>query len=189
MPRTCTICSHTQRAEIDRLLAGGASCLQLATWFAVSDDALQRHKTAHLLVAHAGKVETAAPGLLDPEEPLPVVDQAFLTNPGPVLERLRDLQGRTLAAVRRAEAEGDLRAFLMAVRAARANFDLLARLEARAAEVPPELDLFTHPQWVALRTSLFEALAPFQEARLAVSRCLAAARTAPPEDPDHGSAG
>ncbi len=48
MPRTCIICTHPQRREIDRGLASGESYRGISRQFAVSEDAIERHKKAHL---------------------------------------------------------------------------------------------------------------------------------------------
>ena len=48
MPRTCTICTHEQRREIDRAVLSGESYRGIARHFAVSEDAIERHKKAHL---------------------------------------------------------------------------------------------------------------------------------------------
>src|SRR5262249_38326071 len=117
--------------------------------FGLSPDALRRHAAAHLA---AGVASGDARSLA---------------------EHLRALHVRTMRALRRAEREGDLRMVLMGLRAARANLELSARLAGELHEVV-EVDLLAHPQWLALRRALFEALAPYAEARFAVARRLAA---------------
>ena len=47
MPRTCTICRHPQRDAIDAALVSGETIRPLAHRFAISPDALKRHK-AHI---------------------------------------------------------------------------------------------------------------------------------------------
>jgi hypothetical protein len=46
--RTCTICVHDQREAIDLALGNGKSAKVLARRFAVSQDALDRHRARHL---------------------------------------------------------------------------------------------------------------------------------------------
>lgn len=48
MPRTCTLCNHARRDELDRALLGGASFRHIAAQFGTSTSALQRHKAEHL---------------------------------------------------------------------------------------------------------------------------------------------
>ena len=58
MPRTCTICAHTQRPAIDGELVAGLSAPQVAAKYRVSSDALTRHR-AHIApaVIEAGRLK------------------------------------------------------------------------------------------------------------------------------------
>lgn len=56
MPRTCLICQHPLRKEIEKACAGGTSNRSIARQFAVSDDSVQRHK-AHIRQALDKAVE------------------------------------------------------------------------------------------------------------------------------------
>ncbi len=64
MPRTCTICTHPQRASIDHALVAGEPYRAIARRFAASPDAVLRHKMAHLpadlLKAREAEEETRA---------------------------------------------------------------------------------------------------------------------------------
>ena len=48
MPRRCTICDHTDRTDIDHALMHGTAFRHIATQYALSTGALQRHKAEHL---------------------------------------------------------------------------------------------------------------------------------------------
>lgn len=49
MPRTCTVCTHPKRAEIDRhLLAGETSNRRIASQYDVTERAIRSHKANHL---------------------------------------------------------------------------------------------------------------------------------------------
>ena len=48
MPRKCSVCEHPEREAIDRALVGDSSNLSLSSVFAVSEQALRRHKANHL---------------------------------------------------------------------------------------------------------------------------------------------
>src|SRR5215212_9072023 len=69
MPRTCTICEHPQRGEIDRALVGGASNRSAASLYDVSEAAVRRHKANHLpaklVMAQAAEEVAEADSLLD----------------------------------------------------------------------------------------------------------------------------
>ena len=44
MPRQCTICTHADRAKIEKALAGGGTLRDIARQWCVTKDALYRHK-------------------------------------------------------------------------------------------------------------------------------------------------
>jgi len=48
VPRTCTVCDHSERTAIDRALVVGEAMRNVAERFAISFAALQRHKANHL---------------------------------------------------------------------------------------------------------------------------------------------
>ena len=48
MPRTCTLCRHPQRDQLDRALLAGDSYRHIASQYGTSTGALQRHKAEHL---------------------------------------------------------------------------------------------------------------------------------------------
>src|SRR5690349_24836446 len=48
MPRTCTICRHEQRQEIDKALIAGTAFRNIAERFGTSVAALHRHKQEHV---------------------------------------------------------------------------------------------------------------------------------------------
>src|SRR4051794_21217540 len=107
MSRTCSICSDDRRDSIDLALVSGGAISKIAANYRVSYDSLLRHRTSHL------------PGtLLRAREAREAIRASRL------IRQVRSLQARTLAALRRAETEGDLRATLQGVREARATFEL-----------------------------------------------------------------
>lgn len=59
MSRTCSVCSHAKRAEIEAALLAGESFRHIAAQYAVSTSALQRHKASHL-PAHLARAQDAA---------------------------------------------------------------------------------------------------------------------------------
>jgi len=48
MPQPCTICTHTSRPEIDRLIVSGEPNQRVATKFGVTESAIRRHRASHL---------------------------------------------------------------------------------------------------------------------------------------------
>jgi hypothetical protein len=154
VPRSCTICEHPDREAIDRSLVGDSSNLSVSSLFGVSESAVRRHKANHL------------PAKLVMAQAAEEVAQA-----DDLLQQVRDLQGRAFAILGKAEAAGDLRTALGAIREARGNLELLAKLLGELDE-RPVVNLDVSPEWLELRTVIVAALEPYSDARGAVLRAL-----------------
>ena len=154
MPRTCTVCPHPDRAAIDRALVRGEDVTAVSALFRVSADALTRHRDRHLptLLAKARTAEEVA--------------EAY-----DLLAQVRDLHATTLALLDKAEAAGKLGVAVMAVREARGNLELLAKLT-QQLDTRPTLNLLVAPEWLTVRAVLLEALAAYPEARATVAEHL-----------------
>ena len=169
MSRRCTICDHGERAEIDARIAGGAAIRGLARRFRVSEDAVGRHRK-HVVpdfveVTRAAKRVAA----LEKVEAETSVRVANFTRAESIVEKIRALEdeARRLQAV--AEAQGDTRAALVALR------ELRETLAAWTKLVPIEVDgasLEASPEWTTLRTAVLAALEPFPEAKAAVAAAM-----------------
>ncbi len=157
MARTCTVCTHAERAAIDLLLVNGGSGNAVAAKYRVSEDAVVRHRARHLPAALAVATEAAAVARADD-----------------LLGQVRDLQGKALGILAKAERAGDLRTALGAIREARGNLELLAKLIGQLDE-RPVVNLLVAPEYIAVRTRLLVALAPYPEARIAAAEALSAA--------------
>ena len=154
MPRSCTICEHPDREAIDRSLVGDSSNLSVSSLFGVSESAVRRHKANHL------------PAKLVMAQAAEEVAQA-----DELLQQVRDLQGRALAILGKAEAAGDLRTALGAIREARGNLELLAKLLGELDE-RPVVNLDVSPEWLELRAVIVGALEPHPAAHGAILRAL-----------------
>jgi hypothetical protein len=150
VPRSCTICEHPDREAIDEALVAGSSNLSLSSLFAVSEQALRRHKANHL------------PAKLVMAQAAEEVAQADT-----LLEQVRDLQRRALDILDKAEEAGELRTALGAIREARGNLELLAKLLGELDE-RPQMNLNLAPEWLELRAVIVTALEPHPEALRAV---------------------
>jgi len=51
MPRTCTVCTHANRPEIDRLIVAGEPNRRIAAQCGVSEASIRRHRATHLPAA------------------------------------------------------------------------------------------------------------------------------------------
>jgi|SRR5215204_2741418 len=155
MPRACTICAHENRHTIDHALVGGEEALRtISDRFGVSKSALIRHKDAHLPAA-----------LIKAREAEEVV------RAGELLSQVRDLQGRTLSILTASEEAGELRTALAAIREARGNLELLAKLLGELDE-SPRVNVLVSGEWVTIRTAIMGALIPYPEARSTVAEAL-----------------
>jgi hypothetical protein len=155
VPRSCTVCSHEARAEIDRALVAGQSSYVLADRYSsLSRPAIERHKANHLpaklVMAQAAGEVAQADSLLD---------------------QVRGLQSRAYGILDKAEAADDLRTALGAIREARGNLELLAKLLGELDE-RPTLNVTVSPEWLELRTVIVGALEPHPQARESVVRAI-----------------
>ncbi len=150
MPRSCTVCEHPKREKIDRALVGETSNLSVSSLFGVSESAVRRHKANHLpaTLAKAHEAGEAARG-------------------DDLLADVRDLQDRTLTILQAAEDAKEHRIALSAIREARSNLELLARLLGELSD-RPQINLLISPEWLQLRTVIVGALQPHQDALGAV---------------------
>jgi hypothetical protein len=162
VPRSCTVCEHPDTEAIDEALVGGASNRSVASLYDVSEAAVRRHKANHLpaklVMAQAAEEVAQADDLLD---------------------QMQDLQQRTLAILEVAESTNQHRTALSAIREARSNLELLAKLLGELDE-RPVVNLLVSPEWLELRTVIVTALQPHPDALSGVLRAL--------EEAENGSA-
>jgi hypothetical protein len=158
MSRTCAVCTHSNRAGVDLALVNGLSNRRAASLCDVSEAAIRRHRE-HLPSA---MVEAKA------------AEQ--VTQADDLLSQVMTLKARAVGILDAAEREGKYVPALMAIREAQGCIELLAEL-ANQIDRRPTLNLLIAPEWLAARAALLEALAPFPEARSAVSARLLALET------------
>lgn len=150
MPRTCTVCPHPEREAIDAALVSGESTGKISGRYRTIDErALRRHRANHL-PASLAKAR-------DAEE---------VSRADDLLSQVRDLQGRALDILEKAEAAGEMRTALGAIREARGNLELLAKLLGELDERP--VNVLVSPQWLELRAVIVAALQPHPDAREAI---------------------
>jgi hypothetical protein len=154
MPRRCTVCDHAQREEIDRALVAGGAFRNLAKRFDTSPTAMFRHKAEHL------------PAKLIMAEKASEVARA-----DDLLAQVRDLQGRAHNILDKAEESGELRVALSAIREARGNLELLAKLLGELDD-RPQVNVLVSSEWIELRAVIVGALDVHPEARDAVLRAV-----------------
>jgi hypothetical protein len=150
VPRVCSICSHEDREEINAALLAGQPYRSIAKRYEASESAVYRHKLEHLPV-HLIKAQ----------------DAAEVARADTLLEQVKSLQARALTILDKAEASGDLRTALSAIREARGNLELLAKL---LGELQQEgtVNVLVAPEWLSIRSTIVTVLEPYPQAREAV---------------------
>jgi len=153
MPRTCTICTHPARAEVDQALVAGEAFRDIARRWRVSKDAVARHK-AHLSahIAKAAEAETVA-------------------RADDLLGQVRYLHGKALGVLDKADKEGDGRLALGAIREATNTLRLLGEVLGQLQQ-GPQVNVLVLPEWTRVRSAVLETLTAFPEARIAVAGAL-----------------
>lgn len=154
MPRVCTVCEHPELEAIDKALVGGASNRSLASLYDVSEAAVRRHKTNHL-----------------PAKLVMAEKAAEVAEADDLLAQVQDLQARTLFILEEAETTKQHRIALSAIREARSNLELLAKLVGQLDD-SPKVNITLSPEWLELRAVIVGALAPYQNARAEVLRAI-----------------
>jgi hypothetical protein len=154
MPRRCTICDHPGRQDIDIQLMGPDPLRNIAQQAHVSTTALLRHKQHHL------------PALL-----IQATETENVARADEILANVRNLQRRTETILDIAEAAGDHRTALMAIRELRNHLELLAKLVGELQD-GTTVNILMTPEYQVLQATIVRTLAPFPEARIAVAQAL-----------------
>jgi hypothetical protein len=112
MPRTCTVCSHAARQQVELALISGRAIRDIAGQFDLSKTALDRHRHEHLL-----------------DDARAVVVRRTESRGHALLDEADALLGKASELLLSAEASGDTRTALTGVREARSCIELLAKLQ------------------------------------------------------------
>ena len=152
MPRVCSVCSHTDRAVIDKtIVLAQLPYRRVASLYAVSEQAIRRHRAEHL-----------PSKLADAQAVSRTVEAVDL------LAELTELREKAMSLLLQAERAGDIRSALAGIREVRSTLELYAEIQGEL-DRRPTLNLLTvAPEWIQVRASLMTALIPWPEARSAV---------------------
>ena len=153
MPRTCTVCSHDLRHEINVALVQREPYRAIARQYGLGRDALARHSREHLpkLLVEASQAVEVAKG-----------EQ--------LLARVEELRGEAMGVLAAAKEEHDHRTVLAAIDRASRQLELLARLLGELQE--NQINIHLHPEWLELRGVIVTALEPHPAARNSILRAL-----------------
>ena len=155
MPRKCSICTHPNREAIDRALVNKESFRYVSKQYGVTVSAIHRHNDTHLPSSLAKAQEARA-----------------VTQADDLLSQVKSLQSRALSILDQAENAGDLRTAILAIREARGNLELLAKLLGELQE-NQTVNILLAPEWLQVRGIILAALSPFPQAALTLSEALA----------------
>jgi len=156
VPRVCTICTHPDREAIDAALVAGDGFASIAREYAVSQDAVARHRAGHL-----------------PERMARTPKAAEVAHADDLLGQVRALRSKAMSILLAAERQGDLRTALAGIREARACLELLLEVEGEI-DRRPVVNVLVAPEWLAVRAELLDVLRGYPDARQAVAARLVA---------------
>ena len=167
MGRTCTVCSHKDVDEINRLLLCSDSYRDIARQFGLSKDALARHKESHI------------PELLSKSQDAKDSLQAdnLLTQLQEARTKAIELLDMAVEA-RNAKVYGPPSSYLSEIRQ---QIKLWAELEGRLAAQPQitQINIYSSPEWLAVGNLLARILAPYPQLRAEVAKELLALQEGP----------
>jgi len=152
VPRTCTICTHPVRAEIDRALIAGESVRAIASrYVTISHMTVQRHKEEHL-PATLLKARAA-------EDVAHAID---------VVRQLKAINGASVAILSEARRTNDPDTALRAIDRIQRQIELQAKLLGQLDE-RPQVNVLVGPDGHQIRALLVASLALYGEALMAVA--------------------
>lgn len=156
MPRSCNVCSHERRDDIDKSLVEGVSLSSIWEAYGITEDSLARHRDNHLSATLVQAYEARE-----------------IARGEDLLTQMKDLQAITLRTLKAAEEAGEYKTVLSAVREARNNLAYLSQLAAQLERTQAPSDSGeSSPQWIEMRSMILKALEAYPDARLAVVEAL-----------------
>jgi hypothetical protein len=175
MPRICSSCMHPQREAIDKALVAGTPLPRItALYRETSEDALFRHKAAHLPAmlaqaqqdrqrAHAADLAGQATAQ-EEQERVHAID---------IAKQLKAINAAALRVLNEALGIGDRDVALRAIDRVHRQLELQAKLLGELDE-RPQVNVLVSSEWQNVRATLLAALGPYPEARVAVAAQLMA---------------
>jgi hypothetical protein len=150
---TCSICKHSMVEEINSKIASQEKLADISRKFAVSEDALSRHKDKCIITALS-----ATPNTKD------------VINGDNLLAQLQEARSKAIKLLDMAIAAGDTKVYgppSSYLSEIRQQIKLWAELEGRLA-AQPQITIINNPEWIELRTVIILALDNYPDAKTAV---------------------
>ncbi len=161
MPRHCSVCLHQDNQAIDRAVIAGEPYRVVARRYAVSEDALQRHKK-HIppVLAKAHEAE-------------------LVCSADSIFEDLRFLGAHAQELLEKAKSGGDTRSALFAIRERVRIVELRYKISLETDAKPS--DIVRDPRWIELRDCVLDAIQPCEGCTGRVLRALEAHQSSRPQ--------
>ncbi len=158
MARKCIICTHKKKAEIDKDIIAGDSLLIIARRYNISKGAVQRHRGNHVPALLAKAIQD---------------ELTDLARGSDLLGQTRELLLQAQTITTEAQETGDLRTALTGIGRVKDLLELLMKVTGELTnENQTQINIFTGPAFVDMRTRLLIALEPYPEARQAAAQAL-----------------
>jgi len=156
MTRTCTICTHAQRPEIEAALVTGMPYRDIARRYGMSKDAVMRHASDHVAkqIAQAQEAREEAQAL-------------------DVVRQLKAINGAAVAILAEARRTRDHDTALKAIDRIQRQLELQAKLLGEISD-QPVVNVMLSTEWLQVRAAMLAALAPYPQARQDVAAALVA---------------
>jgi hypothetical protein len=174
----CTICAHEKRHQIEIGMVNRVSYRTLAKRFQVSRDAIYRHGRSHLPPQARAAILTALKGSAVDLEQLQRSESEGL------LSQLVGQRARLQQYADLALEQSDVRTAVTVENAITGNLTLVAKLMGQLVQHHEvrSTSILISPDYIALRSAIVRALAPYPEAARAVGQALAELETAAAND-------
>jgi hypothetical protein len=156
--RPCLCCRSDDRVAIDQALIAGETCLDLSRKYAFSHDAIQRHRDNHL------------PTPIQAEAARQVAEAEALTG-ADMMTKVAGLLRQAEEILAESRADGDRLSALRSIHEAGEMVMRAAKLTGVVTD-NVEINILVAPALQSLTTLVLQALAPYAEARMAVSLAL-----------------
>lgn len=177
MGRTCTICDHADRAQLEIGLANGIALRVLGLRYGVNQNSLWRHRSKHMDADLVAKLKTR--GCRSDEELAQIREiegKSLLDNL--VWQRARLIQNAD-RAVEIKDWAGERSAIEAASKVSERIAKLLGEMGSAITVNNVQFNLVASPQWHHIRTAIVRELRPLGlDAIAAGARAIAAAETA-----------
>ena len=179
MARPCSICNHSERLEIDRLLLSGEPYRNIAKRFKLSIGSISRHREAHIgtdlrdvrEAMEEAREEALAQIKNDELEAIKeeisaeAADTmaARLETCASFLDQLKAVRDRAANLLDRAESSQDMKAAGTFLKELREQIRLMAELEGKISQ-QPQVNILVNPEWIELKALIITTLKPYPEA-------------------------